>query len=293
MVDLLNSISHSWPFLLAVRFLGWFPMLFAFLVINSSRQFLLDRQGIVTQRLEPNAYEVLAAEDRWPVLSVLVSAREEEASLASCLDSVLGLNWPQVEVIAVDDGSSDATPEILERYRTTAGVTVITHPQPQGKAASIDEASRWATGGILLVLDADAVLMPETALLLAAQLEHHPDLGAVTGNPRVISTQRLIEKLQAIEFSATVAAQRRSHSSWGRISTMSGICTMFRQDALAAVGGFDPHQLTEDIEMTWRLQSRGWRVAYEPAAVLGTYMPATLGSWIRQRRRWVGGWSAP
>ena len=289
MREALNAISQSWPFYCAVLFLGWFPMFFAFLVINSSRQFVLDRQGIVTQRLEPNALEVLRAEERWPVLSVLVAARDEEVYLERCLQSVLALQWPALEVVAVDDGSHDHTTAILDRYERDFGVIVLRHATAKGKAASIDEAFSRSTGGIVLVIDADAELIPELGLLLASQLEHHSDIAAVTGNPRVLSTTKLIEKLQAIEFSATVAAQRRSHSSWGRISTLSGICTMFRRDALEAVGGFDPLQPTEDIEMTWRLQAAGWRVAYEPAALLGTHMPSTLASWIAQRRRWVAG----
>ena len=289
MRDILNAISHSWPFYGAVLFLGWFPMFFAFLVINSSRQFFLDRQGIVTQRLEPNALEVLTSQERWPVLSVLLSARDEELFLERCLDTVQALQWPTLEIIAVDDGSTDGTATILDRAQREHGIKVITHAVPQGKAASIDEAFAQSTGGIVLVIDADAELTPELGLLLAAQIQHHDDIGAVTGNPRVLSTERLIEKLQAIEFSATVAAQRRSHSSWGRISTLSGICTMFRREAIDAVGGFDPRQPTEDIEMTWRMQSSGWRVAYEPAALLGTHMPSTLGAWISQRRRWVAG----
>jgi biofilm PGA synthesis N-glycosyltransferase PgaC len=124
---------------------------------------------------------------------------------------------------------------------------------------------------------------------MAAQLRQHPDLGAVAANVRVLDTSRLLQKLQAIEFSSTVSTQRRGHAAWGRISTISGACALFRRTALLEVGGFDATQPAEDIEITWRMQTRGWRAGYEPQALAGTFMPTTARGWFRQRRRWARG----
>ena len=271
-------------------FLAWFPVLFAFLAITASRQFFLDRQGIVTQRLEPTGADVEAAHERWPVLSVIIPAHDEEATIDRTLRDVTALAWPTLDVVVIDDGSTDGTARIVDRWAATEpSIRVVHKAVNEGKASALDDALDLIAGGLVLICDADAAIPPVTAVLLAAQLEHHSDLAAVAANPRMLHTGTLLEKLQAVEFSATVSTQRRGHAAWGRISTLSGVCALFRTDVLRDIGGFDPVQPAEDIEITWRLQCAGWRVGYEPRAVIGTVPARTMRAWFRQRRRWAAG----
>lgn len=290
MASFLTWFVESGYFRFLQLFVAWFPVLFAFMAINSSRQLLLDRRGIVTQRLEPSGDDIESAHRRWPVLTVVVPTHNGSDSVGRTIDDVRHLAWPRLEVIVVDDGSTDGTGALLDRIaREHPEIRVVHKMANEGKSAALNDAIALATGGILLICDDDALLPPSTAVLLAAQLAHHDDLAAVTANPRMLRTERLIEKLQAVEFSTTVSTQRRGHSAWGRISTISGVCTMFRTDVLRDVGGFDVRQPTEDIEITWRLQCAGWRVGYEPAATIGTYPMPTMRRWFRQRRRWATG----
>lgn len=290
MASFLNDLAHS-PVVRALElFLAAFPVVYAFLAVNASRQFFLDRRGIVTQRLEPDSGDVEEAHHRWPRLGVAVAVRDGAETIARTLTDLSHLAWPAVDIVVVDDGSTDATPGILDRF--DAGphrIRVVHKAVSEGKATALQEILDEIDTDLLLVCDDDVGIPPATVVLLAAQLAHHDDLAAVTANPRMVRTEHLIEKLQAIEFSSTVSTQRRGHAAWGRISTMSGVCTLFRTSALRAVGGFDPHQPAEDIELTWRLQCAGWRVGYEPHAVVGTYPARTLRRWFRQRRRWAAG----
>lgn len=285
----LRAIINSPVFVAAELFLCWFPVVFAFLAINGARQFFLDRRGIVTQRLEPGEDDISEAHERWPVLSVLIAAHNEIEVLDRTLEDVTHLAWPNLDIVVVDDGSTDGTGALLDAWAARGLITVVHQSDNSGKAAALNRGLAHCAGEIVLVMDADAEVPPETAALLAAQLDHHDGLAAVTGNPRMLRTERLIEKMQAIEFSATVSTQRRGHSAWGRVSTMSGIATMFRTAVLRDIGAFDPRQPAEDIELTWRLQCAGWRVGYEPHAIVGTYPAGSVPNWFRQRSRWARG----
>lgn len=286
----MSWLIESEIFRVSQLYVAWFPLLYAFLAINSSRQLHLDRRGIVTQRLEPTHDDIELAHRTWPRLTVIIPTHNGEDSVGRTIDDVRHLAWPELEIIVVDDGSTDGTGELVDRIAASHPDIHVMHKiTNEGKSLALNDAISVSTGGLILISDDDALIPPSTAVLLAAQIAHHDDLAAVTANPRMLRTETLIEKLQAVEFSTTVSTQRRGHSAWGRISTISGVCTMFRADALREVGGFDATQPTEDIEITWRLQCAGWRVGYEPRATIGTYPMPTLRKWYRQRRRWAAG----
>ena len=202
-----------------------------------------------------------------------------------------------MEVVVIDDGSTDHTGRIVEhiaqrladRGEEHRRVRLITKPTAQGKARALNDAIAQVHNELILILDADTKVADDVVELMATQLHHHRDLGAVAANVRVLDTARLLQKLQAIEFSSTVSTQRRGHAAWGRISTISGACALLRRSVLDEIGGFDTTQPAEDIELTWRMQTRGWRVGYEPRALVGTFMPTTLRGWLKQRTRWARG----
>lgn len=294
---LLDTIIASRALHVLEVFAAAFPVLIAVLAIDSSRQFHLDRRGIVTQRLEPSGDDLAAARAAWPGVSVVIPARNEQHTIADTLEAALHLRWPQLEVIVIDDGSTDATRQMVEhiadRVRRTGDtgrrITLITKDRAEGKARSLNEAIAATDNELVLILDADTAVADDIVELVAPQLHHHPDVGAVAANVRVLDTARLLQKLQAIEFSSTVSTQRRGHAAWGRISTISGACALLRRSALIEVGGFDATQPAEDIELTWRLQTQGWRVGYEPQALVGTFMPTTMRGWFKQRTRCARG----
>jgi biofilm PGA synthesis N-glycosyltransferase PgaC len=296
---LLEQVADSRVVDVVEIFVAAFPVVLAMMAIDSSRQFHLDRRGIVTERLEPSADVLARAHREWPVVSVVVPTRDEEHTIADTIAAALALRWPEVEVIVVDDGSVDGTRAVVREAMASLDsaadgapsrrLRLLAKDRAEGKSSALNDAIASCSAEIVLIVDADTVIADDVVELMAAQLSHHLDLGAVAADVRVLDTARLIQKLQAIEFSATVSTQRRGHAAWGRISTISGACALLRRRAVEEVGGFDRVQPAEDIEITWRLQSAGWRVGYEPSALVGTYMPTTLRGWFRQRRRWARG----
>jgi biofilm PGA synthesis N-glycosyltransferase PgaC len=237
----------------------------------------------------PSPDEVAAARTRFPLVSVVVPAHDEEALIAGTLDRVLALHWPTLDVIVVDDGSTDATRAAVRPYVRDGRVRLLHKLSNQGKALAIDDALRLALGEIVLILDADGAPQSDVLERMVPHFVRFPAVGAVTGNPRVDNASTLLGKLQAIEFASTVSILRRGHAAWGRVNTFSGLCTAVRRDAVAAVGGYRPDMITEDIAMTWALQLGGWEVLYEPRALFAMQVPEGLSAWWRQRRRWSMG----
>lgn len=191
-------------------------------------------------------------------------------------------------MLVVDDGSTDRTAEAVEQVGDPR-VRVLRLDRNGGKAAALNLALGTLDSDLVLQLDADA--LPEHDLLqwMVPQMLRHDDVAAVTANPRVADTSTLLGALQACEFSGTVSALRRGQAAWGRVCTMSGICTLLRREVVLEAGGFDPRMHAEDIELSWRLQLHGWRVTYEPDALVGMHVPSTLRGWWRQRSRWATG----
>lgn len=266
-------------------FVAVYPVLVAVLAVDSARRFAIDRRGISTARIEPTLADLEAAERRWPCIAVVIPAHDEEFVIETTVAAALELRWPEVRVMVVDDGSTDRTAELVAGIDDPR-VELVRLDRNVGKANALDVALDRTTSELVLQLDADAI--PERNLLewLVPQLLRHDDVAAVTANPRVSDTSSLLGVLQACEFSGTISALRRGQAAWGRVCTMSGICTLLRREVVLAVGGFDSQMHTEDIELSWRLQVHGWRVTYEPEALVGMQVPTTVRGWWRQRTRW-------
>jgi poly-beta-1,6-N-acetyl-D-glucosamine synthase len=289
MTEVLLEVARSPVYQILMLYLAGFPILVALLAINGSRQYLLDRSRVATEDDFPHLPELREAQSRWPVVSVLIPARNEEVGIGPTIQAALALSWPGLEVIVVNDGSTDSTAEEIAPFVSAGKISLITHEQPLGKSASLNEAMRLASSEVVLILDADARPAKNALNRMVPIFLDHDDIAAITGNPRVANTGTLLGKLQAIEFTSTISTLRRGQAAWGRVNTISGVMSVLRKDAVLSRGGFSLTQPTEDIELTWRLHKDGLRCVYEPAAQVAMEVPETLGQWWKQRTRWASG----
>jgi biofilm PGA synthesis N-glycosyltransferase PgaC len=289
MIGILQAISASPLYTIAMWFLAAFPIVISALAVNGSRQFLLDRSREATETDFPHLTELEQARQKWPKISIIVPARDEEAGIAKTIRAAMDIYWPEKEIIVINDGSIDKTLEAIADTVSGSEITLVSHPIATGKSKSLNEGLEAASSEIVLILDADAKPAKNSLDRLVPHFLTHPDVAAVTGNPRVSNAKSLLAKMQAIEFSSSISTLRRGQSAWGRINTISGIMTALRRESILRVGGFSETQPTEDIEMTWRLHREGYRCIYEPAAQVGMEVPASLGQWWRQRSRWSRG----
>lgn len=278
LVDILAAIQHSGIYWVAIVFFAAYPMVTSIMWITTSLFF----RNRWEKGLAPPA---LASQ---PKVSVLIPAHNEERVIGNALAAATAIDYPDYEVVVVDDGSTDDTRSVVESYARRGKVRLITKLQNEGKAMALNDALPCLNGDIVLIMDADAE--PEPGIL-RHMLPHfeHARVAAVTGNPRVKNVDTFLARLQLIEFSSIVSLLRRSQRIWGRIMTVSGVVAAFRKSALLDVGGFSPEMPTEDIELTWKLQRRFWDIRYEPNALVWMTVPSTLSGLLHQRRRWSRG----
>lgn len=265
-------------------FLVGYPLLLVALWILLALVFVARREGRERWLTAPPA----AAEQ--PPVTVLIPCFNEGPQLLETLQAALRLDWPEWEVIAINDGSVDDTGEQLEALLPLHPRLRVVHlASNQGKALALRAGALLARHELLLCIDADAVLDPQALGWMVRHLLADPRVGAVTGNPRIRNRTTLLGRLQVGEFAMIVGLIKRAQSVLGSLFCVSGVMGLFRRQALHAVGYWDPACLTEDIAVTWALQRAGWQVRYEPHALVWILMPETLAGLWKQRLRWAQG----
>lgn len=226
----------------------------------------------------------------YPFFSILIPCHNEQDQITETVEQLLELKYPDYEIIVIDDGSTDRTARIIkslcDRDERVRAVYLETN---QGKAAGLNIGTLVARGELLLTLDADALLSPDSLHWIAWHFEKYPRVGAVTGNPRIINRTSLLAKIQTGEFATIIGLIKRTQRLLGKVLTVSGVIAAFRRSALHSAGFWDTDMVTEDIDITWKLEKQFWDVRYEPRALCWIYVPETLKGLWRQRMRWSQG----
>jgi biofilm PGA synthesis N-glycosyltransferase PgaC len=227
--------------------------------------------------------------DDYPGVSIIVPAHNESFALMETIESLIAQRYPVFEVIVVNDGSTDDTAAIMDRYADRGDIRAIHLATNQGKAAAMRVGTLAARHEILVCIDGDAVLEAHAVHWLARHFVDGPRVGAVTGNPRVRTRSTLLGKIQVGEFSSIIGLIKRAQRIYGRVFTVSGVVAAFRRSALERVGFWDLDKLTDDIDISWRLQMDHWSIRFESNALCWILMPETLKGLWRQRLRWAQG----
>ncbi|HWM39704.1 MAG TPA: bifunctional polysaccharide deacetylase/glycosyltransferase family 2 protein [Streptomyces sp.] len=219
-------------------------------------------------------------------VTVLVPAHNEEAGIESTVRSLLASTHPYLQVVVIDDGSSDRTAEIAEAVRDPR-VTVVRQPNT-GKPGALNTGLGYARYNIVVMVDADTVFEADALHRLIQPLAH-PAIGAVSGNTKVGNRQRLLGRWQHLEYVFGFNLDRRMFEVLECMPTVPGAIGAFRRDALMGIGGVSDDTLAEDTDLTMALWRAGWRVVYEESAIAWTEVPGSLGQLWRQRYRWCYG----
>ena len=226
----------------------------------------------------------------WPGVTVLIPAYNEEAVIATCVSAALSVDYGELEVLVLDDGSSDETVAAAERAsRGDPRLEVIRDPVNRGKADRLNIGFRRARHELVVVCDADTHLHPLAVKLLVSRMLRSPLIGAVAGSPHVTNRRSLLAGLQFLETASIIGLIRRTWALVGRVGVVAGVLGLFRREAVLSVGGYDGRMATEDIDLSWRLLLAGWHTAFEPRALVGMEVPSTIRSLWAQRCRWARG----
>ncbi|MCH4225980.1 MAG: glycosyltransferase, partial [Alcaligenes faecalis] len=165
-----------------------------------------------------------------PLVSILIPCFNEQANARSTILSALNQVYPNIEVIAINDGSSDRTAQVLNELSEEHDKLRVIHlAQNQGKALALRMGAMSASGDYFVCIDGDAYLDPEGVNYLVAPMLHNPEVGATTGNPRIRTRSTLIGRIQVGEFSSIIGLIKRTQRVYGKIFTISGVIAGFRR----------------------------------------------------------------
>ena len=232
----------------------------------------------------------LARGGAWPRAAVIVPCHNEAPQVGETIRALTELRYPDYEIVAVDDGSRDETGPILESLAASEPrLRVLRLPVNRGKAEALRAGVQLTSAEYVICIDGDALLDEDALAWMVRALTAADDIGGVTGNPRIRTRSTALGRLQIGEFSTLVGLIKRAQMVTGRLFTVSGVICGFRRRALAEVGYWRSDVLTEDVDVTWRLQLAGWRIRFEPRALCWILSPETLRGLWRQRLRWATG----
>lgn len=266
-------------------FAFYYPLFMAWIWMIGGTWFYIRRER--RKGLGPDNPDPL---DVSPPCSILVPCFNEQDNVRDTIEYALASHYPNFEVIAINDGSSDHTADILDEMAVRHdNLRVIHLASNQGKAIALRTGALASDNEFLICIDGDALIHPYAVHWMMAHFNEGPRVGAVTGNPRIINRSSLLGKVQVGEFSSIIGLIKRAQRTYGRIFTVSGVIAAFRKSALQRVGYWQEDMVTDDIDVSWRLQMDHWDIRYEPEALCYIYMPETLHGLWRQRLRWAQG----
>lgn len=221
-------------------------------------------------------------------VSVLIPAFNEERVIEASVRRILASSGPRIEVIVVDDGSTDRTSDLVARtFGADPRVTLLTL-ENGGKARALNQALRIARGDIVVALDADTQFETDTIAKLTRWFAD-PMIGAVAGNAKIGNATNLVTRWQAVEYVTAQNLERRALAALDAITVVPGAVGAWRRTALDGVGGYPDDTLAEDQDLTIAIQRAGWRVTCDVDAVAWTEAPDSFGGLFKQRKRWAFG----
>jgi len=233
---------------------------------------------MMEERVDHNPY--------YPSLTVIVPAYNEEKVLARTIESLIKADYPNKEIIVVDDGSTDRTLEVASKY-VGRGVKVF-HKENGGKCSALNYGLMFAKGDIVVTVDADTIIGRDSLKEVVKRFRD-PDVAAVCGNIKVLNRVNWLTKCQALEYVLSINIVRRAFDLFGSVTVVPGALGAFRKSVLKAGGSYDRDTLTEDFDVTVKTLKAGRIVQASSRALAYTEAPETLRDFYRQRMRWYRG----
>ena len=224
-----------------------------------------------------------------PTVAIIVPCYNEAATIAGTCDSLLALDYPRdkLEILLVDDGSTDATPIVMKRFAGNPQITII-RKENGGKYTALN-AGIAATGAeIVGCLDADSLVEPD-ALRESVSCFTSPRVAAVTPAMSVHQPKNLLQHMQNAEYIFGITLKHALSTVHG-IHVTPGPFSLYRRNIVLELGGFKHGHQTEDLEMALRIQQAGFVIENAPRARVYTKAPLTLWKLVRQRTRWTSGY---
>ena len=246
----------------------------------------------------------------WPGVSILVPAFNEAGRIEKALEAILAVDYPSLEVIVVDDGSTDDTHARVSRFagRHGGARVKILRKENGGKWSALNLAFHHSSEELVVCVDADSQLAPDSLKLLARHFDDQ-GLGGCCGQVAVRNGSKLLPRLQALEYNLLNGLLRQAQSAFGTVLVAPGPLAMFRRRVLERIwdtwgsdqalpigqagrrihGPWEDDTFAEDADLTLNVLLTGHAVTYEPQAISRTSVPEWTFQLLNQRYRWTRG----
>jgi len=222
----------------------------------------------------------------FPSLTVLVPAYNEEKVIAQTIEGLIETDYPDKEIIVIDDGSHDKTLEIANRYKSKVKVL---HKENGGKASALNYGIAFARGEIIVIVDADTIIGRQALKQITKGFGTDPHVAAVAGNIKVRNRMNWLTWCQALEYVAGIEIIRRAFDFFGSITIVPGALGAFRKTALEEAGSYHKDTLVEDFDATIKVLKSGFVIQGSTTSTAYTEAPQTLHDFYMQRKRWYRG----
>lgn len=228
------------------------------------------------------------------LVSILIPAHNEEKSIVRCLESVRKSSMRDLEIIVIDDASSDQTSDIVRSYIRRHSdfnrpITLLRCPRNVGKAGALNQAlRRGVKGEFVMTLDADSILHPRAIQNAVDYFYDDPDVAGVAANVRVVDSLSMLGLLQKFEYIVGYRS-KKFYSLSNSEFIVGGVASTYRYSVLKEVGFYDNDIQTEDIALSLKIAARGnkkYKLVYGADVISMTEGVQTLKALLRQRYRW-------
>jgi cellulose synthase/poly-beta-1,6-N-acetylglucosamine synthase-like glycosyltransferase len=224
-----------------------------------------------------------------PFVTIIVPAYNEQKTLEKTIGSLLALKYPKekYEILIIDDGSTDRTWEIAKRLEKSNNIIKAYHQKNAGKGSALNFALKKAKGEFVGALDADSFVDPDALNAILSRFDD-PKTMAVTPSMKIYRANKFLEVIQEVEYVLGIFL-RKIFAFVGSIHVTPGPFSIFRKQFFDKYGGYDEHNLTEDIEIALRIQSKGYHIENTLHAHVYTTPPKSFFALLKQRLRWYYG----
>lgn len=224
-------------------------------------------------------------------VTVVIAACNEQTVIARTLESLQHSTYPDLELLVVDDGSTNRTADVVTGLELQDPRIRLIQQKNAGKSAALNRAFNQARGDIIVTLDADTLFTPDTVTRLVRHFEADAEgnLAAVAGVVKVGNQRNLLTRWQALEYVVQIGIERAAQDTLGAIMIVPGACAAWRKTAVQRAGGYTSATLAEDFDVSLQLQRLGYRIVQDDDAVCFTEAPETPSALIKQRTRWMFG----
>jgi cellulose synthase/poly-beta-1,6-N-acetylglucosamine synthase-like glycosyltransferase len=222
------------------------------------------------------------------MVSVVIAAYNESKVIVKTINALLSSSYENLEIVVVDDGSTDGTAETVRQAFSQVDNIAIIEKLNGGKASALNLGIKECRGEVIVALDADTMFHKDTISNLVRHFED-PAIGAVSGNVKVGNRRNVWTWWQALEYVTSQNFDRRAFAFLNCISVVPGAVGAWRKDAIALAGLYSSQTLAEDTDLTFKVRQLGYRIVTDNEALAYTEAPDNLKDLSKQRFRWAYG----